>query len=71
MSRLGSQATWMRGLLAVITYWALFILGPLYLFVAWWGWTPLTKAILVPLFFILFLIGEHGFRIWKRLWRVP
>jgi len=55
--------------LALVSYWLLFVFGPLLAFFYWRGFTSNSYA-LGPLFLILCLIGERGFRVWKRLWGV-
>lgn len=60
----------MRGSLALITYWALFIIAPLALFIIWRGQSVSTAVLSVVLFLVLAVIGERGFRLWKRFWRV-
>lgn len=56
---------------ALVSYWLLFILLPLGAFLAWRGMTTVSLVLLVPLFFVLVLAGEHGLRPWRRLWRLP
>jgi len=59
-----------RACFAGVSYWALFIIAPVSLCIyglrAWGvsGWFCL------PVILVLLVIGEHGFRRWKRLWRV-
>jgi hypothetical protein len=52
---------------ALVSYWLLFIFLPLGGFLVWRGITTSALGLLLPLFFVLVLIGEHGLRLWKRL----
>jgi hypothetical protein len=60
----------LRASLAGVTYWALFIIAPtvacIYALRSWGisGWFCL------PVIFALLIVGEHGFRRWKRLFGV-
>ena len=56
---------------ALVSYWLLFVFSPLAGFLVWLGITAASLTLLLPLFFILVLIGEHALRPWMRLWRVP
>lgn len=48
-----------------LTYWALFVIAPTGFSVYLWGF-----GICLPVFFVLVLLGEHGFRQWKKLWKI-
>ncbi len=58
-----------RGLLCLVSYWLLFIILPagLILSLVPKGW---RIGVGVPVGFVLLLIGENGFRRWKKFWRV-
>jgi hypothetical protein len=63
-----SQAT--RYKLAQASYWFLFVIGPaagLFLIL---GVSSVNAGFCFGLGLILTVIGEHGFRPWKRLWKV-
>ena len=60
----------MRARIALISYWALFIIAPLCLFLVWRGFTVLTELLALLLFLLLAALGERGFGQWKRLWRI-
>jgi len=60
----------MRAQLALITYWTLFIFAPLVAFIAWRGWSVITAILVLVLFLALGALGERGFRLWKRLWKI-
>ena len=59
----------MKGYICLLTYWALFIIAPLtfILFLVPSNWKIGTAVISL---IILVMIGEHGFRKWKKLWDV-
>jgi hypothetical protein len=54
-----------KGELARIAYWALFIVTPTAISIYLWG-----IVVCLPVFFVLVLVGEHAFRLWKKLWKV-
>jgi hypothetical protein len=56
---------------ALVSYWLLFILLPLGGFIVWRGITTASLTLLIPLFLVLVLVGEHALRPWRRLWRLP
>jgi hypothetical protein len=59
-----------RAFWARVSYWFLFIIAPtVVLFFLLGGFAANAMACLVA-FVILCVIGEHGFRHWKRLFRV-
>ena len=51
--------------LARIAYWALFIIAPTAISIYLWG-----VGTCLPVFIILVLVGEHAFRLWKKLWKI-
>jgi hypothetical protein len=59
-----------RTMLALGSYWAIFIIAPLALCFLLLGASARAVGYCLPLFVVLCLIGERGFRRWKRLWRV-
>jgi len=54
-----------RDTLALGSYWTLFVVAPLAACFFIFG-----AGYCLPVFFALCLIGERGFRRWKRLWKV-
>jgi len=58
-----------RTTLALGNYWALFVIGPLIGCFFLLGASARAAGYCVPIFLVLCLIGERGFRRWKRLWR--
>lgn len=64
----------MRVRLALISFWALFIVAPMLLFIVWLAWrgsSGLEAFAPVLLFLVLAAISERGYRLWKRLWGIP
>ena len=59
-----------RAKLALGSYWVLFIIGPLVVCFVLFGASVRAAGYCVPILVVLCVIGEHGFRRWKRLWRV-
>jgi len=59
-----------RAVLALGSYLALFILAPLVACFLILGASARAAGYCVPIFVVLCLIGERGYRRWKRLWRV-
>jgi hypothetical protein len=57
-----------RTLLALGSYWALFIIMPLVLCFLLLG--VRAAGWCLPLFLVWCLVGERGFRGWKRLWGI-
>ena len=60
-------ASW-RERFALASYWLLFVFLPLGGFLVWRGFTTASFVLLLPLFLVLSVIGERGFRWWRRLW---
>lgn len=58
-----SRQFWAR-----VTYWLLFLFVPSALVYFFFG--GMAIGFCLGIFFALVLLGEHGFRHWKRLWRV-
>ncbi len=59
-----------RYLLARVSYWLLFVFAPtLALFLAL-GATAKNGGVCFGVFCVLMIIGEHGFRYWKKLLKV-
>ena len=70
MFSLDDEATLaVKGTLALGIYWALFIIAPLALCIYVLHAYGISGWFSAPVFFILLLLGEHGFGRWKRLWR--
>jgi hypothetical protein len=59
-----------RTKLALASYWALFVLAPLVTCFLLLGASAQAAGYCVPIFVVLCIIGEHGFRRWKRIWKV-
>ncbi len=57
-----------RGRLAIITYWTLFVLVPPILPIVIWGGGVGIYAVSIGLLLMLFILASRGFRLWKRLW---
>jgi hypothetical protein len=55
-----------RYLWARASYWFLFIIAPIIAVSFWVG----GGIGIIGLLIVLVVIGEHGFRPWKRLWKV-
>jgi len=51
-------------------YWAIFIIAPTAAVVFVGSWTRPRIGWALPIFFVLVLIGEHGYRRWVRLWHM-
>jgi len=60
-----SRAFWAR-----VSYWLLFIIAPTVAAYFLLGGTAKNGAVCVGIFVVLVVIGEHGFRRWKRLFGV-
>jgi predicted membrane metal-binding protein len=56
--------------LPLCTYWLLFILTPLLVFGAMFGFSTTMFLIGLVVLLVLTVIGEHGFRLWIRLFGV-
>jgi hypothetical protein len=56
--------------LALGSYWTLFVVAPLAACFFVLGSSARAAGYCLPIFLVLCLIGEHGFRRWKRLWKV-
>jgi hypothetical protein len=59
----------MKGTICLATYWLLFIIAPtaLILLVVPENW---RLGAAIPIGLLLIVIGEHGFRKWKRRWHL-
>ena len=55
--------------LPLLTYWLLFILSPLVIFAFMMTFSVPALMIGFVLLIVLAIIGEHGFRRWKRLFK--
>lgn len=52
--------------MVLIAYWILFVLLPTFLI----GWYfELSGAGIIGVLVILAIIGERGFRVWKKIWK--
>lgn len=56
--------------LALVTYWTLFIVLPLGALVLWLGAPQENFAVYMVALVVLVMVGERGFRSWKKLWKV-
>ena len=56
-----------QAFLVLVSYWTLFIIAPTVAALFILGISAKNGAACVGIFFILVLIGEHGFRLWKKL----
>ncbi len=63
----------MRAWLAVISYCLLFLVAPVVVLVCFsWRYRHSGAfAASLVLMFVFLAVGESGFRIWKRMWRIP
>jgi hypothetical protein len=59
-----------RYLLARVSYWLLFVIAPSAALFFLLGASVKNGGVCLGTFAILAVIGEHGFRPWKRLWKV-
>jgi hypothetical protein len=59
-----------RTTLALVTYWALFIIAPLVICFYLLGASASAAGKCVAIFVVLCIIGERGFRLWKKLWKI-
>jgi hypothetical protein len=59
-----------RTIWARVTYWLLFIITPSLVVFFTLGGSVKNGAVCVGVFFLLILIGERGFRLWKKLFGV-
>jgi hypothetical protein len=55
---------WMR-----ISYWAIFIVGPTVAAFFLLGDSAKHLGMCFGILLVLVLVGEHGFRLWKKLWK--
>jgi len=58
------------GILALVSYWLLFVILPTLAIIFFWGFSRATILAGVGILLILLVIGERGFRLWKHLWRI-
>lgn len=56
--------------LARVSYWLLFIVTPAVALFFILGPSGSTAGVCFGVGIVLVLIGEHGFRAWKRLWKI-
>ncbi len=56
--------------LAVASYWLAFVIVPALVFLLLLGPSSTNAGIAFGLAVILMLVGERGFRPWRRLWRL-
>ena len=59
----------MKGAICLAAYWILFVIVPGGI-ILWFVPLPWRIASAIPIGLLLLLIGEHGFRKWKRIWKV-
>jgi hypothetical protein len=59
-----------RGWLALVTYWALFVITPLALCFYLLGASASAAGKCVVILVVLCIIGERGFRLWQKLWKI-
>jgi hypothetical protein len=61
------------GRIALVSYWALFIVGPTFVIALWLimlGHSILSAVVSSPLLLLFMVLGERGLRVWNRLWRI-
>jgi len=56
--------------LALVTYWALFVFAPLAICFYFLGASASAANTCIVIFVVLCIIGERGFRLWKKLWKI-
>jgi hypothetical protein len=56
--------------LARVSYWSLFIIAPAVALFFLVGASASNAGICLGVIVFLVIVGEHGFRPWKRLWKV-
>lgn len=56
--------------LARVSYWLLFIIAPAVVLFFIVGVSSSSAGVCFGVGVVLAIIGEHGFRPWKRLWKV-
>ena len=56
--------------LALATYWALFIIAPIAICFYLLGASASAAGKCVAIFVVLCIIGERGFQLWKKLWKI-
>jgi ABC-type transport system involved in multi-copper enzyme maturation permease subunit len=59
-----------RATLALVTYWVLFVIAPLAICFYLLGATARAAGTCMAIFVVLCIIGERGFRLWKKLWKI-
>jgi len=59
-----------KGLLALVSYWLLFVILPILAIIIFCGFSRATIFAGVSIFLVLLVMGERGFRLWKHLWRI-
>ena len=55
---------------ALVSYWLLFILLPIGALLVWLGASASNFVVYLAALVILVMIGERGFRGWKKIWKV-
>ena len=60
----------MKGLIVLVSFWLLFIIAPAVL--VFWLVRDMRLGFVIGIIalFVLLIAGEHGFRVWKRWWKV-
>lgn len=56
--------------LARVSYWSLFVIAPAVVLFFILGASRSDAGVCFGVGIVLVIIGEHGFRPWKRLWKV-
>jgi hypothetical protein len=59
-----------RTTLALASYWALCVIAPLTICFYLLGASASAAGSCVAIFVVLCVIGERGFRLWKKLWKI-
>ena len=59
----------MKETICLLTYWLLFIILPCGIALSFLP-SDWRVASAIPIALIIILVGEHGFRKWKRVWKV-
>ena len=59
-----------RAILVLILYWLLFIVAPSLTVFFLLGLSEKSAGVTFGVFIVLVLIGERGFRPWKRFWKI-
>jgi hypothetical protein len=59
-----------REKLALLSYWALFIIAPLLVCFYLLGCSVKAAVICVPILIGLCILGEHGSRVWAKIFKI-